>query len=77
VMEMVKPVVNDFGGAPIAEHNIPCAVCWTRPAVYNLSAQKPLGGKFSPCWICQEEGWFLSRVQPHDPIGSLLRKWFI
>ena len=75
--EMIKVEIDDLGGSPIAEHNMPCAVCHERKAVYNLSANVPKSGVFDPCWRCQEKGWFISKKQPADPIGSLLRKWFI
>ncbi len=51
-MELAKIEVNDFGGAPVAEHNMPCAVCRVRHAVIELNA-----GRFSPCWPCQYNGW--------------------
>lgn len=75
--ELFKPTINDFGGSPIAEHDMPCSVCLKRPAVYQLSAQVPKSGCFDPCRECQESGWFLSKVQPMDPVGKFLRKWFI
>ena len=51
-MKLAEIVVNDFGGSPIAEHNMPCAVCRTNHAIYDLSA-----GLFTPCWHCQSKGW--------------------
>lgn len=51
-MELSPIVVNDFGGAPIAEHNMPCAVCGCCHAVLYLNT-----GVFLPCWKCQKHGW--------------------
>lgn len=51
-MELAKIEINDFGGAPICEHNMPCATCLKAPAVYQLSE-----GYFEPCWDCQKVGW--------------------
>ncbi len=61
-MEMMKVKIDDFGGAPIAEHNMPCAVCHKKKAVYNLSAGHAKSGVFDPCWDCEKKGWFTSRV---------------
>ena len=55
-MEIAKIEVNDFGGAPACEHNMPCAVCGMKHAIYELSF-----GYFQPCWDCQEKGWKLKR----------------
>lgn len=51
-MELAEIEIDDFGGAPVAEHNMPCVVCGARKAVYELSC-----GRFQPCWGCQEKGW--------------------
>ena len=47
-------VVTD--GGPWADHNMPCAVCWSRAAVLNLN-----DGVFEPCWECQRTGFKLKR----------------
>ena len=49
--------VNDFGGAPVAEHNHPCGVCWWRSSVLDLPS-----GVFGPCWECQAGGWRMMQV---------------
>jgi hypothetical protein len=51
--------VNDFDGAPVAEHNQWCHVCWERPANLFLN-----NGVFQPCVRCQKRGWVLVRVRP-------------
>ena len=51
-MEIFKPTINDFGGAPFAEHNMPCAICRDEKAVLDLSC-----GIFRPCWTCQKDGF--------------------
>lgn len=57
-IEIHRPVVNDFGGAPFAEHDQACAVCQVNKAVYLLNS-----GRFEPCWECQAyEGWRLKKV---------------
>jgi len=61
-------VVHDFGGSPVAEHNMPCAVCRERKAVYHLNY-----GWFDPCWTCQQAGWRLE-LYPKTAWGRLL-KW--
>ena len=48
--------VNDFDGAPAAEHNQWCHVCWVKPAVLLLNT-----GVFQPCDRCQHRGWALIR----------------
>lgn len=40
---------------PVAHHNMPCAICHSRKAVYNLNE-----GIFKPCWKCQQT-WELRR----------------
>lgn len=55
-MKLAKIVVNDFGGAPFADHNMPCFICGIEPAVYNLNT-----GIFEPCWKCQGKGWRIVR----------------
>lgn len=50
--------VNDFGGSPIAEHNMPCAVCRNSHAVIDLNT-----GIFHPCWPCQDRQWILVNIK--------------
>ena len=52
VMELAEIKVDDFGGAPVAEHNMPCPVCRKNPAVLLLN-----DGTFNPCHECSEKGW--------------------
>lgn len=49
--------VNDFLGAPVAEHNQLCHVCWTEKALYDMQL-----GVFKPCWSCMSEGWRLIKL---------------
>ena len=51
-MKKHQPKVNDFGGAPVAEHDVVCAVCRIESAVLVLNT-----GVFQPCWNCQKKGW--------------------
>lgn len=53
----ILPVVNDFGGAPVAEHDQCCHVCRVYKAVLDLNS-----GLFEPCRSCQKEGWRLMRL---------------
>lgn len=39
--------VYDYGGAPVATHNLLCERCGRQPAVYDLGA-----GVFEPCGTC-------------------------
>ena len=64
-MELAKIEINDFGGAPVATHNMPCATCLKNHAVYVLSE-----GHFEPCWDCQRAGYFLM-----TPTSSRFQKW--
>ena len=57
-MELAKIVIDDFGGAPAATHNMPCAVCLENHAVYLLTI-----GAFKPCWPCIRKGWVTTRVR--------------
>jgi hypothetical protein len=36
-MKIAKIVINDFGGSPVCEHNMPCTVCGIKHAVYDMS----------------------------------------
>ncbi|MDO4263848.1 MAG: hypothetical protein Q4C67_06585 [Deinococcus sp.] len=54
--------VYDYGGAPVATHNLLCPKCDQRPAVYDLS-----GGVFEPCGSCAKP--------PLPRLLSLLRRW--
>jgi hypothetical protein len=56
-MELLKPTIVTDGG-PWAKHNMPCAVCSIKPAVYNLNT-----GVFEPCWQCQRLGWKLTLMK--------------
>ena len=55
-MELAQIKVDDFGGAPVAEHNMPCSVCRVEKAVLDLGT-----GRFEPCWKCQSQGWRTER----------------
>jgi hypothetical protein len=66
-VNLAKIEINDFGGAPIAEHNMPCAVCGTNHAVLEIGF-----GRFSPCWECQKKGWELIR----KPTGPWYKRWY-
>jgi hypothetical protein len=46
----------NFGGSPMAEHNMPCAECVKEPAVVQLTSNKSVP-TFQPCWACQTKGW--------------------
>jgi hypothetical protein len=65
-MELARIEVNDFGGSPVAEHNMPCAVCGRRKAVIVLNT-----GIFEPCWTCQKT-WELRRSDP-----NATRRWIL
>lgn len=52
---LLRPTVVTDGG-PWADHDMPCAVCRTRPAVLDLAS-----GVFEPCWECQSDGWQLRK----------------
>ncbi len=56
---MIKhiPIIDDFGGAPFAEHDVICPICIEQSAVYLLN-----DGIFLPCWKCQHDGWITHRL---------------
>ena len=56
-MEIHVPIINDFDGSPMAEHDMACAVCLNQYAVYILNT-----GEFQPCWKCQSLGWQTRRL---------------
>lgn len=68
-MELAKIEVNDFGGAPFAEHNMPCPVCRKQPAVIFLNM-----GTFHPCRKCESAGWVTVKATGWK--RWLLRKMF-
>lgn len=53
-LQVLRPTIVFHG--PAAEHDMPCACCGHRKAVYNLNE-----AVFKPCWICQET-WELRRI---------------
>lgn len=63
-METFKPTIIFHG--PVAEHDMPCAVCHSNPAVYNFD-----GAIFEPCWQCQSYEWRLVKVV--KPIHAFFR----
>jgi len=63
-VKLAHITINDLGGAPLATHNMPCAVCGTSPAVLDIAT-----GVFNPCWECQKRGWIL---QKRKPLGERL-----
>lgn len=56
---MLEVHYNNYGGAPFADHDMPCQVCMTRPAIIQLTMQYP---NFQPCWECQRKGWVTVRA---------------
>ena len=52
IMDCHIPIINDFGGSPVAEHDVICPVCRKHHAVLLLNT-----GQFFPCWNCQRDGW--------------------
>lgn len=68
-MKKAEIIINDFGGSPIAEHNMPCPICLKHKAVYDLSH-----GFFQPCWVCQNEVRWMT-VKAKGPIGKWFIKW--
>jgi hypothetical protein len=51
-MPLAEIKINDFGGAPVCQHNMPCTVCGINHAVRNMNT-----GRFDVCWSCQRRGW--------------------
>lgn len=67
-MKLLEVQINDYGGAPVADHNMPCAVCQTEPAMLDLNS-----GVFHPCWMCQRSDHDLVRWSVFCP--RWLRSW--
>lgn len=64
--ELLSPTIVHHG--PAATHNMPCAVCRVRPAVYYINRDV-----FMPCWSCRQDGWEL--VRPESWWKKLLCGW--
>lgn len=54
-MDMHKPTIINHG--LFAEHDMSCAVCCSKKAVFNCNKLI-----FEPCWECQNNKWALIRV---------------
>lgn len=52
--ELFKPTVDTLGGAPVAFHDMPCAVCLKNHAVLYMN-----DWIFLPCRQCHAKGWKL------------------
>lgn len=63
VLEIAKIEIRDHG--IIVEHNMPCAVCQTKKAVYLINNQT-----FMPCWECQDKGYRTIKL-------SKFKQWLI
>lgn len=50
--------IEMHGDGMFVEHNMPCAVCGKKHAVYNMNE-----GTFSPCWACQIKGHKLVQLK--------------
>ncbi len=61
VTELAQIKFHNFGGAPAAEHNMPCPQCVRKPAVIQLTADRR-ESTFQPCWECQRAGWVTVKV---------------
>ncbi len=55
-MKRLEPTIITDGG-PWAEHNMPCAVKQSEPAVLDLGT-----GIFMPSWEAQRDGWMLIKA---------------
>jgi hypothetical protein len=51
---------NTFGGSPLAEHEMPCPVCMSAPAVLQFDTTD--GVVFQPCWACLTKGFRTVRI---------------
>lgn len=49
IMNIFEVKIDDYDGAPVATHNMPCAVCYKKHAVLDMGE-----GIFQPCWDCQK-----------------------
>ena len=55
-MNIAETVFHTDGG-PWVDHNMPCGICSTAHAVYNMH-----NGVFEPCWGCQRKGWRVNKI---------------
>ena len=66
-MELTKIEIITDGG-PWADHNMPCAVCWTEHAVLDMHTSR-----FEPCWKCQAKRWRTLKIP--QMLLWLLERW--
>jgi len=70
-LPIVEIKVNDYGGSPAADHNMPCPICH---AAYQRKATLSLNtGRFHPCRECRRVGWITIRVPGF--VKWLLKRW--
>ena len=55
---LLEPTFHTDGG-PWCEHNMPCAVCGGKHAVYLMHE-----GIFEPCCDCKKKGWLTIQLTP-------------
>ena len=55
-MKLHIPQVDDYGGAPFADHDYACPVCQQNKAILVLHT-----GVFHPCDSCRSKGWELRK----------------
>lgn len=67
----LKPlaVIEIDGDGLVVHHNMPCAVCGKKHAVYVSN-----NGIFLPCWGCQRKGYKLIRTDHKKIMGFF--EWF-
>lgn len=65
-MNILEIKINDFGGSPVCEHNMPCSVCHNLHAVYEMNT-----GIFQPCWPCQKKFKLIKRKWWMDFFGLI------
>ena len=64
-MPLAEIEINDFGGAPVADHNFPCPACGKKKAMLFMNT-----GRFHPCCDCTCQGWVMILLP------SWVLRWF-
>ncbi len=63
-MKLAEIEINDFGGAPVWEHNYPCPIYWrTKKSVLACDERLLSPWIFHPSWDAQREGWRLVKAE--------------
>lgn len=66
-MEVLELTIENHG--LFALHNMPCAVCQEKKAVFHCNS-----GIFEPCWTCQDKGFQIHKTN-NKLAKKFIRRW--